>query len=134
VLRPAGGSAAILLDSAGIPLGVTQQARYQQREHRFDRGSMLLLYSDGVSEFPDSKGGRIGEEGVREVVERSTPGDAPEAIVARLREAGIGADRRLPDDTMIICIDRAAGDAPCGDCLFTPGCVEACPLAVPTDT
>jgi hypothetical protein len=66
---------------------------------------------------------------------RCSPGAAPEAIVTRLREAaGIAADRRLPDDTMIICIDRTVDDALCGNCLFTPGCAAHCPLADRTDT
>jgi len=55
--------------------------------------------------------------------------------VTRLREAaGIAADRRLPDDTMIICIDRTVDDALSGNCLFTPGCAAHCPLADRTDT
>ena len=107
VLRPADGSAARLLDSAGIPLGVMQGPRYQQHEHGFDPGAMLLLFSDGLSEFPDENGDRIGEEGLLRLVSRCETGLAPDAVVMRVREAaGIDVDGRLPDDTMVICIDR----------------------------
>lgn len=107
VLRQPDGSLS-LLDSAGIPLGVVQGSSYQQHEHRFDRGSMLLLFSDGLFEHPGENGDRIGEQGLLQLVERCEAGLAPDEIVTRLREAaGIGIDSWLPDDTMMICIDRA---------------------------
>jgi phosphoserine phosphatase RsbU/P len=107
VLRQPDGSGTHLLDSAGIPLGVMQGSSYQQREHRFDRGAMLLLFSDGLSEYPGENGDRIGEQGLLQLVEHCEAHLAPEAIVTRVREAaGIGVDSWLPDDTMMICIDR----------------------------
>ena len=108
VLRLPDGSPPRLLDSAGIPLGVMPGSSYQQHEHRFDRGSMLLLFSDGLSEFPDENGERIGEQGLLQLVEHCEADLAPDAVVTRVREAaGIDVDGRLPDDTMMICIDRA---------------------------
>jgi sigma-B regulation protein RsbU (phosphoserine phosphatase) len=107
VLRPADGSQPTLLDSAGIPLGVMQGPHYQQHEHRFDPGAMLLMFSDGLTEFPDENGDRIGEDGLLPLIDRCEAGLAPDEVVTRVREAaGIDVDGVLPDDTMIICIDR----------------------------
>jgi phosphoserine phosphatase RsbU/P len=117
ILKPAGARPAILLDSAGIPLGVVRGTQYPSHDHAFPPGSMLLLYSDGLPEFPDKEGNRIGEEGLQ-LVDACEQGLAPDDVVRLAREAvGIEVNGRLPDDTMIICIDRE-----CDAASFAEGC------------
>lgn len=103
---------AALAEASGLPLGVIPGATYQLHERPFGPGSLLLSFSDGLSEFPDDRGNRIGDEGLRSVVDACDPGLTPEQVIDRLCEAaGIGEDEALPDDTTVICLDRRTGSA-----------------------
>lgn len=104
--------AAALVEVSGLPLGVVRGAKYQLHDRPFGPGSMLLLFSDGLSEFPDDRGGRIGDEGLRSVVDACNPGLTPHQVIDRLcQAAGVGEDNALPDDTTIVCLDRRAESA-----------------------
>ena len=79
-----------------------------------------MLFSDGLSEFPDG-GNRIGDDGLVEALDACHPGLTPHEVLVRLCEtAGITESKVLPDDTTIICLDRRVGaDARAGrDALF----------------
>ncbi|MEW5727768.1 MAG: SpoIIE family protein phosphatase [Pseudomonadota bacterium] len=78
------GSSRAFLDTAGIPLGISRDAVYQNRVTAFPRGGGLLLYSDALCDAVDSADDFLGEEGV-------------EALVA---EAG-GAEGRLSLDRLL---------------------------------
>ncbi len=111
---------AVLADVCGLPLGVVRGATYQLHERPFGLGSKLLLFSDGLSEFPGDRGGRIGDEGVRGVVDACHPSLMPHQVIDRLCDAaGIREDIALPDDTTIIYLDRRTGPASraCQECL-----------------
>ena len=101
-----------LIDASGLPLGVIRGAQYQLHECAFPSGSALLMFSDGLSEFPDPQGVRIGDEALRKVVETCghelTPGDLIDRVC---RAAGIGAEDALPDDVTIVCLDRRSDSA-----------------------
>jgi sigma-B regulation protein RsbU (phosphoserine phosphatase) len=119
-----------IVEASGVPLGVSRGAQYETCETAFGPDAMLLLYSDGLPEFPDDYGDRIGEAGLLEAIVKSHPGLTPHETIDRLcRVAGIGPDSALPDDTTIICIDRRATTAAksCRDCMF----IEAAPDLVP---
>ena len=101
---------AVLAEVSGLPLGVVRGAEYQLHDRPFGPGSMLLLFSDGLSEFPDHRGMRIGDEGVRSVVGTCHPGLTPHQVIDRVCEAaGVGEDNALPDDTTVVCVDRRTG-------------------------
>lgn len=101
---------AVLAEVAGLPLGVVRGAQYQLHHRPFGPDSMLLLFSDGLSEFPDHRGGRIGDEGLRKVVGACHSGLTPHQVIDRVCEAaGVGENNALPDDTTVICIDRRIG-------------------------
>jgi sigma-B regulation protein RsbU (phosphoserine phosphatase) len=119
-----------IIEAAGVPLGVARGVAYQLCETSFVPDSMLLLYSDGLPEFPDDYGDRIGEAGLLEAVVNSPSGLPPHETIDRLcRAAGISPNCVLPDDTTIICIDRRATAAAssCRDCMF----IEAAPPLSP---
>lgn len=114
IVMPGLDGAAVLAEASGLPLGVIRGAGYQLHDRPFGPGSMLLLYSDGLSEFPDARGKRIGDEGLRSVVSACHPGLTPHQVIDRLCEAaGVGEDKPLPDDTTVVCLDRRAGSATC---------------------
>ncbi len=110
-----------LLDASGMPLGIAGGMEYEQHVRAFSPDSRLLLFSDGLPEFPNDAGERIGEPGLALAVDACHPGLNPCEVIERLcRAAGIAAHSALPDDTTIICIDRRidAGAPSCRDCMF----------------
>ena len=112
---------AVLAEASGLPLGVVHGVEYQLHDRPFGPGSMLLLFSDGLSEFPDARGMRIGDEGLRKVVGNCHPGLTPHQVIDRVCEAaGVGEDNLLPDDTTVVCVDRRTGSASraCRECLI----------------
>ena len=58
------------LGTGGIMLGPIEDARYEQAEVPFTPGDGLLLYSDGISEAFDGRGGQFGEERLQEAWRR----------------------------------------------------------------
>jgi phosphoserine phosphatase RsbU/P len=103
---------AVLAEVSGLPLGVVRGAEYQLHVRPFGPGAMLLLFSDGLSEFPDDQGDRIGDEGLRRVVGACDSGLTPHQVIDRVcQAAGVGEDNALPDDTTVVCIDRRIGSA-----------------------
>jgi sigma-B regulation protein RsbU (phosphoserine phosphatase) len=103
---------AVLAEASGLPLGVVRGAEYQLHDHPFGPGSMLLLFSDGLSELPDAGGMRMGDEGLRKIVGSCHPGLTPHQVIERICEAaGVDEDNLLPDDTTVVCVDRRTGSA-----------------------
>lgn len=96
-----------LIEAAGAPLGISGDMDYELHEQPFPPGSTLLLFSDGLSENPDPRGHRIGEDGLIGAIDACDGDLAPVQVVARICEAaGIRPEIPLPDDTTVICIDR----------------------------
>jgi sigma-B regulation protein RsbU (phosphoserine phosphatase) len=124
------GGRPTIAEAAGVPLGISRGVRYEVCETSFGPDSMLLLYSDGLPEFPDDYGDRIGEEGLIEALVKSHPGLTPHETIDRLcRAAGIGPGSALPDDTTIVCIDRRA--TPTANSSRDYMFIEAAPQLVP---
>ena len=78
------------LGVGGIMLGPLEDARYEQAEVGFAPGDGLLLYSDGISEAFDGRGGQFGEDRLQETW-RSSEGLPPRRVLDRL----IGAVERF---------------------------------------
>ncbi|CAL75703.1 putative Response regulator, putative serine phosphatase [Bradyrhizobium sp. ORS 278] len=98
-----------LCDSSGFPLGIERGVRYRTSRRKFPAGSRLLLFSDGLSEFPDTKGKRIGDDGLQAALNACEPALTPQEVIDRLcAAAGIIDGSPLPDDTTIVCLDRRA--------------------------
>jgi sigma-B regulation protein RsbU (phosphoserine phosphatase) len=104
---------AALCDTSGLPLGIERGVRYLLHQRKFPVDSMLLLFSDGLSEFPDAGGGRIGDDGLCSALDACHSGRTPQQVIDHLcTAAGITADKPLADDTTIICLDRRVGVEP----------------------
>jgi sigma-B regulation protein RsbU (phosphoserine phosphatase) len=80
-----------LADSKGLanlPIGVTDQSRFDQGRMRVRRGDRLLLYTDGVLEAPDEGGKLYGAKRLQAVLD--DVGEAPlsnviDSVLASLR-------------------------------------------------
>jgi sigma-B regulation protein RsbU (phosphoserine phosphatase) len=93
------------------------------------------LFSDGLPEFPNISGDRIGEAGLVVAVDAVKPDLAPGDVIDGLcRVTGIADADMLPDDTTIICIDRRGGPLPeaCKQCVLSgdrlPASAESHPM------
>jgi sigma-B regulation protein RsbU (phosphoserine phosphatase) len=122
---------ASLCDTSGLPLGIERGVQYSVHQRKFPKDSMLLLFSDGLSEFTDADGGRIGDDGLCSSLDACHSGRTPQEVIDHLcAAAGITADRPLGDDTTIVCLDRrmSAEIFPDGDGLLVP---DVSPRALP---
>jgi phosphoserine phosphatase RsbU/P len=96
-----------LCDTSGLPLGIERGVQYAVHQRKFPMDSMLLLFSDGLSEFPNADGRRIGDDGLCSALDACHSGRTPQQIIDHLcAAAGITTDKPLEDDTTVICLDR----------------------------
>ena len=97
----------IVGESAGLPLGIVEDATYELRQIEFGPGAALFLYSDALTETCDRNGKRMGTEGLKERVTdhlaNRSPVDLLQTIVADFLGAMKGP---LPDDLTAISIYR----------------------------
>ncbi|MFN3330596.1 MAG: PP2C family protein-serine/threonine phosphatase, partial [Pyrinomonadaceae bacterium] len=59
-----------LIEYGDMPLGIFRNMRYHQHFLRFDRGDLLVLYTDGIIEAVDQSGQEFGlERFIQKVIE-----------------------------------------------------------------
>jgi sigma-B regulation protein RsbU (phosphoserine phosphatase) len=74
---------------ANLPIGVTDQSRFDQGRMRIRRGDRLLLYTDGVLEAPNAEGKLYGAERLQAALNEAAEvplSDVIESVLASLRE------------------------------------------------
>ncbi|WP_209506898.1 MULTISPECIES: fused response regulator/phosphatase [unclassified Ruegeria] len=59
------------LGDGGLPIGLIEDARFQQIETQMQPGDKLLLYSDGFTECQLAGGGLLEEDGLRQMAQQS---------------------------------------------------------------
>ena len=92
------------LETGGPVLGVFDATEFEEASCPLERGDLLVVYSDGISEAMDAGGEEFGEEGIIAVVERERGRDAAwvmNAITRAAREFS-GGQLQLDDMTMIV--------------------------------
>ena len=62
------GKKELTLHAEGMPLGISSHPRYKNYKIKLHKGDSLLLYSDALTETPNSAGKRLGEKGLRKMV------------------------------------------------------------------
>ena len=58
------GKRATSLSTKGLPLGISENATYENHTCMFKPGYRLFLYSDALTENPNAKGERLGKKGL----------------------------------------------------------------------
>lgn len=107
-IRPGEGRPLARLDSSGVPLGISPDAGYVDREAEFAPGAMLVLYSDLVCEAVDRRGERADEAGAQAMIESCAEAATAAAFVARLCDSMLERyGPRLADDLTVVCVRRA---------------------------
>ncbi|MCA9285449.1 MAG: serine/threonine-protein phosphatase [Phycisphaerales bacterium] len=93
-----------LEDGGGIPLGIVDDATYEQAETVLEPGQTLVLYTDGITEARDPRGGFFGLEGIERALVACSgePDCVVNSITTALRahEAGV----RPQDDQTIVAL------------------------------
>jgi serine phosphatase RsbU (regulator of sigma subunit)/ABC-type cobalamin/Fe3+-siderophores transport system ATPase subunit len=68
LFTPEGSSSGTPLPGSGMPLGVSDEATWQQGSQEISPGSLALLYTDGVLDTQNPDGEFLGEEGMLEII------------------------------------------------------------------
>lgn len=91
---------------ANLPLGITAEARYEQRTVAIEGGDRLLFFTDGVLETPGRDGDLFGEERLLWLLESHGEQDLheiKEVILDALREFSGGPLRH--DDVTLLAVE-----------------------------
>ena len=95
------------LDGSGLPLGPFEEAVFEDREVAFPPGSSLLLYSDALTESVLTDAGRLGEDGLQQLVRYCLANREDnkflDCLVATFSARLAGA---LKDDLTAVCVTR----------------------------
>src|SRR5262249_30780884 len=68
VLTEPGGTVRARLATGGTILGVLPEASFEERVEELPRGSLLAVFSDGITEAENKAGDRFGEQRLRTVL------------------------------------------------------------------
>ncbi len=94
------------LEAGGTVVGLFEHASYQQGTVQLNRGSLLVAYTDGITECENAYGEAFGEERLAAIV-RQHSGKFPEALIAEIMrqvdEWTAGAEQ---DDDMTLLVAK----------------------------
>jgi phosphoserine phosphatase RsbU/P len=94
----------MVLEGRGVPVGVFDEANYQEHVVYVPPGGTLLFYTDGLTEAVNMVNEEFGVERVEQVVETQLAGTATEIIdaVASAVLAHVGVAETFDDMTMVV--------------------------------
>lgn len=95
-----------------MPLGVSEEASWQQGNQEIFPGSMLLLYTDGVIDAQNPFGEFLGEEGMLNIIQTRVGQSAisiQETLLATLGDFA-GAEPQVDDITLMTLIRERRSD------------------------
>ena len=101
-------------DVAGLPLGLISGTTYAQVAIELRPGDTLALYTDGITESRNERGGELGHEGLLALVRSLTisplagPVAFGHALVTRLKGFRGNAPQR--DDETVVLLQRQSGN------------------------
>jgi|DewCreStandDraft_1066081.scaffolds.fasta_scaffold00002_157 serine phosphatase RsbU (regulator of sigma subunit) len=107
VLAPGGNAA--LLDRSGLVLGVVEDVHYEEHVLELLPGSIVCLYSDGISETQCLDATEFGIERLRQIIEENAAaslGGVVESIFGAV--ATLQAPEVTPDDRTVVLLRLAA--------------------------
>jgi sigma-B regulation protein RsbU (phosphoserine phosphatase) len=93
-----------MLNSHGLPIGILPQTVYRTQSRRFPKGSLLLVYSDGIVEAESLAGDEFENRRLEEILianASASPAGVSEAIMADVDQFTAGAPQK-DDQTMVL--------------------------------
>lgn len=97
LLVRAGGGVEVC-DSTGLPIGAFPEATFSEAELPLERGDLLFLYSDGLTEAPDPGGAPLGLDAVRDTIAPLRERDPAQVVEEVRRLAAAWCGPAGPDD------------------------------------
>ncbi len=104
ILVTDGGKTTTELDKHGLALGVIEDIKLEQHTVQLPLGSVLVLYTDGVTDAMNDEGAWFGEERLLSLVQQHHDLPARE-IIQRISEAlhtFVGGQEAFDDATIIV--------------------------------
>jgi len=98
------------LERTGVPLGILDGATWQHQQAHLAPGSVLMLYTDGITEAQDAQGAFFDEDRLREVARASlgrSATEVQEAVIARVG-AFVGAAPQSDDMALVVAVREPA--------------------------
>ncbi len=95
------------LRPTGMALGVSEEARWKQKEVRINPGDVLVLYTDGMTEAQNAQGEFYGDVHLMDTALEAyggTAGDILEGLLADIQRFSLHAPRQ--DDIALVVIRR----------------------------
>jgi serine phosphatase RsbU (regulator of sigma subunit) len=104
VVRPGGETAE--LEATGVPVGLIEGSSYDLSGRQLSPGDKLVIYTDGVTEAQDARGGFFGRKRLFDLVRAQAGASAAalhDAIQGAVREFTEGAPQS--DDITLVVLD-----------------------------
>lgn len=112
LFSPDGKLGTISLPDSSMPLGVSDEASWQQGLQEIPPGAMLLLYTDGVIDAQNPFGEFLGEQGMLNIIQTRIGKSAvsiQETLLATLADFA-GAEPQVDDITLMTLIREKGND------------------------
>ena len=107
VVQPGGSARQLPFDDPGPALGILPGTRWEADAASLPIGSRLLLFTDGLVEGRTPDGGRLGDEGLVELLSgRRWPDDAERALDALIDAVEALNGEPLADDVALLRLGR----------------------------
>ena len=105
----------------GIPLGIDDLANYLDVQTIFDKGDMLLCYSDALSESVRADGVQLGTQGLLSLVS-SLDASVPNRLLDSLQRAikALNPNNLCDDDVTMLLIEANGTGTPIRETLLAP--------------
>ena len=95
------------LEASGMPLGISNKAKYENRTVEFPIGSFLFLYSDALTETEGISYPMLDEQGLGELLGAGLTASSPQHPFAYVLDSfGARVSRPLPDDLTAVWLAR----------------------------
>jgi sigma-B regulation protein RsbU (phosphoserine phosphatase) len=95
-----------VLEAGGLPIGVLEEASYEQATLRLEPGDRLYLFSDGITETQNDQGNMFGIERLMQSLAASRQWKLDESLnqLWRQLEAWNGSPK-LDDDVSLLALE-----------------------------
>ncbi len=97
------------LSEGGLPLGVMEEATYEERPVPLGVGDVLVLYTDGVTEASDESEEQFGVERLEALVRRHAASPAAELVEAIRHDVEACTGERHLNDDLTVVVARLSG-------------------------
>jgi sigma-B regulation protein RsbU (phosphoserine phosphatase) len=107
LLRGNGGQpVAEWLQPTGAAIGLVEDAAFREEKVAFQRGDLLVMYTDGVVEATDPSGAEFEAQGLLQAAAGAGGGSAGEVVRAITRALEAFLDRQNPADDLTLVVTR----------------------------